>query len=88
MGATALSWALTGFALVLLGLVIGRPAAVGIGTPLVIGGIWSWSQRPARPAGVDAEKIEASFAKGLLTVTLPRSAAKQASAKKISIKSS
>ena len=40
------------------------------------------------PEDVDPDGIEASFAKGVLTVTLPKSPAKQASEKKISIKSS
>jgi HSP20 family protein len=40
------------------------------------------------PEDVDADGIEANFAKGVLTVTLPKSPAKQASEKKISIKSS
>lgn len=40
------------------------------------------------PDDVEEDRIEASFAKGVLTVTLPRSQAKQASEKKISIKAS
>lgn len=38
------------------------------------------------PAGVDAEKIDASFAKGVLTVTLPKTAEAQKGEKKIDIK--
>ncbi|HRO11847.1 Hsp20/alpha crystallin family protein [Amaricoccus sp.] len=38
------------------------------------------------PEDVDADRIEASFAKGVLTVTLPKSPAKQANEKRISIK--
>jgi HSP20 family protein len=38
------------------------------------------------PEGVDAEKIEASFANGVLTVTLPKSAEAQQGAKTIPVK--
>jgi HSP20 family protein len=38
------------------------------------------------PEGVDAEKIEASFKNGVLTVTLPKTAEAQKQAKKIAIK--
>jgi HSP20 family protein len=38
------------------------------------------------PADVDAEKIEASFANGVLTVTLPKSAEARASEKKINVR--
>lgn len=38
------------------------------------------------PEGVEAEKIEANFAKGVLTVKLPKTAAAQKAEKKISIK--
>jgi len=38
------------------------------------------------PDGVDADKIEANFKKGVLTVTLPKKAEAQKSAKKIDIK--
>jgi len=38
------------------------------------------------PDGVDADKIEATFKKGLLTVSLPKTAAAQAAEKKIAIK--
>ena len=38
------------------------------------------------PDGVDADKIEAIFKKGVLTVTLPKTAAAQKAAKKIDIK--
>lgn len=38
------------------------------------------------PEGVDANKIEASFAKGVLTVTLPKTAEARNSEKKIAIK--
>jgi HSP20 family protein len=38
------------------------------------------------PEGVDADKIEASFKKGVLTVTLPKKAEAQKPAKKIEIK--
>jgi HSP20 family protein len=38
------------------------------------------------PEGVDADKIEASFKKGLLTVTLPKTAEAQKAAKKIEVK--
>jgi HSP20 family protein len=37
------------------------------------------------PAGVDAEKIEASFKKGVLTLTLPKTAEAQKQEKKMSI---
>jgi HSP20 family protein len=39
------------------------------------------------PDAVDVNKIEASFAKGLLTIKLPKSAEAQTKAKKIAIKS-
>jgi HSP20 family protein len=38
------------------------------------------------PAGIDAEKVAATFAKGVLKVTLPKPAAAQAKTKKIDIK--
>jgi HSP20 family protein len=38
------------------------------------------------PEGVDADKIEASFKKGVLTVMLPKSAEAQKSEKKITVK--
>jgi HSP20 family protein len=38
------------------------------------------------PEGVDTDKIEASFKKGLLTVTLPKTAESQKAAKKIEVK--
>jgi HSP20 family protein len=38
------------------------------------------------PDGVDAEKIEASFKKGVLTVTLPKKPEAQKAAKKIDVK--
>ena len=38
------------------------------------------------PAGVDGDKIEASFNKGVLTVTLPKSAQAQKAEKKITVK--
>ena len=38
------------------------------------------------PAGVDSDKIEASFKKGVLTVTLPKSAEAQKAEKKIAVK--
>jgi HSP20 family protein len=39
------------------------------------------------PAGVDASKIEAQFAKGVLTVTLPKTAEAQKKQRKIDVKS-
>jgi hypothetical protein len=39
-----------------------------------------------QPAGVDAEKIEPSFKKGVLTVTLPRNRRPQKTEKKLDIK--
>jgi len=38
------------------------------------------------PAGVDADKIEAGFKKGILTVTLPKTAEAQKAEKKITVK--
>lgn len=38
------------------------------------------------PDGVDAEKVEASFAKGILTVRLPKTAEAQKAEKKITVK--
>ena len=40
----------------------------------------------AVPDGVDSEKIEASFKKGVLSVTLPKSAEAQQAEKKIAVK--
>jgi Hsp20/alpha crystallin family len=42
--------------------------------------------RAALPAGADAEKIEASFKKGVLTVTLRKKPAAQTPEKKIEVK--
>jgi HSP20 family protein len=39
------------------------------------------------PEGVDSDKIDATFKKGVLTVTLPKSATAQAAEKKIAVKS-
>ena len=39
------------------------------------------------PDGVDTDKIEASFAKGILTITLPKSPEAQKAEKKIAVKS-
>jgi len=39
------------------------------------------------PDGVDADKIEANFKKGVLTVILPKSAEAQKAEKKITVKS-
>ena len=49
-GGLALSWTATGLALVLLGLVAGRPLVVALGMPLVIGAAWSWTLRPTDAA--------------------------------------
>lgn len=38
------------------------------------------------PAGVDADKIDASFAKGVLTIKLPKTAEAQKAEKKITVK--
>jgi HSP20 family protein len=38
------------------------------------------------PEGVDADKIEASFKKGVLTVTLPKMPEAQKAEKKIAVK--
>lgn len=46
----------------------------------------SFERRFQIPEGVEADKIEATFKKGLLTVTLPKTAAAQAAEKKIAIK--
>ena len=46
----------------------------------------SFERRFEVPEGVDVEKIEASFKKGVLTVTLPKSVEAQKSEKKIAIK--
>jgi HSP20 family protein len=39
------------------------------------------------PEGVDSEKIEASFEKGVLTIKLPKTAEAQKSEKRIAVKS-
>jgi HSP20 family protein len=46
----------------------------------------SFERRFTLPEGVDAEKIEASLKKGVLTVTLPKKAEAQKPAKKIEVK--
>jgi HSP20 family protein len=46
----------------------------------------SFERRFSVPEGVESDKIEASFKKGVLTVTLPKTAAAQAAEKKIAIK--
>ena len=45
----------------------------------------SFKRSFALPEGVDQGKIEANFQKGLLTITMPKVAAAQAQAKKITI---
>lgn len=47
----------------------------------------SFERRFTLPAGVDADKIEASLKKGVLTVTLPKKPEAQKPAKKIEVKS-
>ncbi len=46
----------------------------------------SFSRQLALPCAIDAEKIEAKFDKGVLTVELPKMAEEKAKAKKIEIK--
>lgn len=46
----------------------------------------SFERRFRVPEGVDADKIEAAFKKGVLTVILPKTAEAQRAAKKIAIK--
>ena len=46
----------------------------------------SFERRFSVPEGVDTNKIEASFKKGVLTVTLPKTTEAKAAEKKISIK--
>ncbi len=46
----------------------------------------SFERTFAVPDGVDADKIEASFKKGVLSVTLPKSAEAQKAEKKITVK--
>jgi len=46
----------------------------------------SFERRFQVPEGVDADKIEASFKKGVLTVTLPKKLEAQKPAKKIEVK--
>ena len=46
----------------------------------------SFERRFAVPEGVDADKIEASFKKGVLTVTLPKKPEAQKPEKKIEVK--
>ncbi len=46
----------------------------------------SFERRFRLPEGVDADKIEASFKKGVLTVTLPKTAEAQKAEKKIAVK--
>jgi heat shock protein Hsp20 len=46
----------------------------------------SFERSFALPDGIETDKIDASFAKGVLTVTLPKSAAAQKPSKKISVK--
>lgn len=47
----------------------------------------SFARQIVLPASIDAEKIEAGFEKGVLTVTLPKMPEEQAKARKIEIKS-
>ena len=47
----------------------------------------SFERRVAVPEGVDADKIEANFKKGVLTVTLPKRPGAQEPEKKIEVKS-
>jgi HSP20 family protein len=46
----------------------------------------SFERSFAVPDGVDADKIDATFKKGVLTVTLPKSAESQKAAQKITVK--
>ena len=46
----------------------------------------SFQRAFALPDGIDRDKIDASFAKGVLTVTLPKTAEVQQQAKKIAVK--
>ena len=46
----------------------------------------SFERRFEMPEGVDADKIEASFKKGVLTLTLPKKLEAQKPAKKIEVK--
>jgi HSP20 family protein len=46
----------------------------------------SFERRFQVPQGVDADKIDASFKKGVLTVTLPKTREAQAQEKKITVK--
>ncbi len=46
----------------------------------------SFERRFQVPEGVDTSKIEANFKKGVLTVTLPKTAEAQAAEKKITVK--
>jgi HSP20 family protein len=46
----------------------------------------SFERRFQVPEGVDNDKIEANFAKGVLTLVLPKTAAAQAAEKKITVK--
>ena len=48
----------------------------------------SFMRQLSMPAGIDEEKIEAKFEKGVLNVTLPKMAEEKAATKKIEIKSS
>lgn len=48
----------------------------------------SFSRQLSLPATIDAEKITASFEKGVLTVTLPKQPEERAKAKKIEVKAS
>jgi HSP20 family protein len=47
----------------------------------------SFERRLTLPAEVDADKIDAGFANGVLTVTIPKSAGAKESVKKVAIKS-
>jgi HSP20 family protein len=48
----------------------------------------SFERRFTIPEGVDVDKIDATFKGGVLTVTLPKTAAAQKAAKKITVKAS
>lgn len=48
----------------------------------------SFVRQLSMPAGIDEDKIEAKFEKGVLNVTLPKSTEEKAGAKKIEVKAS
>jgi uncharacterized protein (DUF58 family) len=66
----ALSAAVAGLALLLLGLVLGRPDVAVLGVPLVLGVLWDWQQRPTVLAPVRFGSLQQESQPGLVAHSL------------------